>query len=148
MNLSFASHFRERVSSASAVSAFTLLEVLAALALCMLLASATSTAVVLSGNSARRAVRLQDQALRLRSLHAQVRLRPATLSDAAIPSPSSPWRVALEEHLTPPPPPPPQTRISDRPPSPPPPRRWTLATLHDSSAPLRPVQLTILETSP
>ena len=132
-------------SKPSSRSAFTLLEVLAALALCVLLASVTSTAIVHSGGSARRALRLQDQALRLSTLYAQARLRPATLAaESADVRSSSPWRLALDERLTPPPPPPPVSL--DRPPAPPPqPRRWTLLTLRDAAGDLRPVQLAILE---
>lgn len=149
MHFPFAKHFRKRGPPVSAASAFTILEVLAALALCVLLASVTATAVVHSGSSARRTVRLQDQALRLRTLHAQARLHPDLLQDAAIPSPSSAWRVAQDERITPPPPLPPSvSRLSDRPPSPLPPRRWNIVTLHDSTAALRPVQLAILETAP
>lgn len=149
-NLSMiARHWRERGQPPSSVSAFTLLEVLAALALCVLLASVTATAVVHSGGSVRRAIRLQDQALRLRALHAQARLHPAGLADAAAPSPSSPWRVAMEERLVPAPPPPKSVALRPgRPASPPPPRRWTVLTLHDSTGTLRPVQLEILEPAP
>ena len=121
-------------------SGFTLLEVLAALALCVLLASVTATAVVHSGGSVRRALRLQDQALQLSSLYTQARLRPATLSEAAL----SPWRIAIDERLTPSPSPHPsigQPRAEPRPP-----RRWTLLTLHaPAAAALRPLQLAILE---
>lgn len=132
-------------------SGFTLLEVLAALALCVLLATVAATATTLSSAASRRAVRLQDQALRIRSLHAQARLRPETLSDLAVPSPGSPWRVDLDERFTPAPlPPKPPPRLADRLPDPPPPRRWILLALHAPATghvpPLSPVQLAILET--
>lgn len=133
----------------SSRNAFTLLEVLAALALCVLLATVTATATIQSTRASRRAIRQQDQALRLRTLHATTRLHPASLSDSSAPSASSSWRVAIDEQLTPVPTPRrPASRLSDRIPSPPPPRRWTLLTLHDTTATLRPVQLAILETTP
>jgi type II secretory pathway pseudopilin PulG len=128
---------------------FTLLEVLGALALCVLLAGVAASATIQSSSALRRTEALQDQALRLRALHAQARLHPAGLADAAVPSPASPWLVAMEERLVPAPPPPKSVALRPgRPASPPPPRRWTVLTLHDSTGTLRPVQLEILEPAP
>ncbi len=125
----------------SPLSAFTLLEVLAALALCVLLASVAATATLQSSRALRRTEALGDQALRLRALYAQARLRPAeTAGDAP-----SLWSIDRDELLVPPPlPPPGASRLADRPPRPP--RRWTLLTLRDPTDTLRPVRLDILET--
>lgn len=122
---------------------FTLVEVLGALALCVLLAGVAATATLQSSRALRRAETLRGQTLRLRTLHVQARLRPAeTATDAP-----SPWRIDRDELLVPPPPPPRAvSRLADRPPLPPPPRRWTLLTLRDAASTLRPVQLAILET--
>ena len=121
---------------------FTLLEVLGALALCVMLAGVAATASVHSSRALRRAEALRDQTLRLRTLYAQAHCRPDETENVP-----APWRIDRDELLVPPPAPPrPASRVAARPPLPP--RRWTLLTLRDTASALRPVQLAILETSP
>lgn len=117
---------------------FTLVEVLGALALCVMLAGVAATASIQSSRAIRRAEAIRDQTLRLRTLHSQASLRPDETEDA----PSS-WRIDRDEHLVPPPARP-ASRLSVRVPLPP--RRWTILTLRDAANTLRPVRLAILET--
>ncbi len=69
-------------------SGFTLIEVLASLGLCALLAAATASAVVFSGRAERIALRYGDASLLVQSLYAAQRLRPEEL-----PAPPRGWRV-------------------------------------------------------
>ncbi len=69
-------------------SGFTLIEVLASLGLCALLAAATTSAVVFSGRAERIALRYADASLLIPSLYAAQRLRPE-----ALPAPPRGWRV-------------------------------------------------------
>lgn len=120
---------------------FTLVEVLGALTLCVMLAGVAATASIQSSRALRRAEAIRGQTLRLRTLYAEAHLRPAETAEDS----PSPWRIDHDELLIPPTPPPrPASRLADRPPRPP--RRWTLLTLRDATASLRPVRLAILET--
>ena len=69
-------------------SGFTLIEVLASLGLCALLAAATASAVVFSGRAERIALRYGDASLLVPSLYAAQRLRPEE-----VPAPPRGWRV-------------------------------------------------------
>lgn len=117
---------------------FTLVEVLGALALCVMLAGVAATASIQSSRAIRRAEAIRDQTLHLRTLYAQAHLHPDETEEAP-----SPWRIDRDELLVPPPARP-SSRLAVR--APLPPRRWSILNLRDASNTLRPVRLAILET--
>ena len=84
------------MKAARTPAGFTLIEVLASLGLCALLATAAAGAVAFAARAERLAARGGEAALLLQSLYAAQRLRPADP-----PAPPRGWLVARDEVIVP-----------------------------------------------
>jgi prepilin-type N-terminal cleavage/methylation domain-containing protein len=117
------------IRPAAGAAGFTLIEVLASLGLCALLATAAAGAVAFAARAERRAARDGDAALLVQSLYAAQRLRP---EDA----PAAPrgWQIARDEEIV---------RLSDdlR-------QEWHVLAVRDETNETRPFALLVLDDVP